>query len=163
MKAPNFYDKILSFILHSGKKVKSFVQNSDIVISMTPSPPILSNIEIWRPPPPLKNSDVFYGRPHMEVCVVATESPYSKVLAGAQERVRETFWYGLLWPLEHSRIYHHSTRPHLTLIAKRAFFRRSNLVPTVFSSPFPLSLLCLLSRYFTFLKFRYCEKATKFE
>ena len=57
----------------------------------------------------------------------------------------------------------HSTRPHLTLIAKRAFFRRSNLVPTVFSSPFPLSLLCLLSRYFTFLKFRYCEKATKFE
>ena len=56
----------------------------------------------------------------------------------------------------------HSTRPHLTLIAKRAFFRRSNLVPTVFSSPFPLSLLCLLSRYFTFLKFTYCEKATKF-
>ena len=57
----------------------------------------------------------------------------------------------------------HSSRPHLTLIAKRAFFRRSNLVPTVFSSPFPLSLLCLLSRYFTFLKFTYCEKATKFE
>ena len=35
----------------------------DVVIPKTPTPLTLFNIVIWWPPPPLKRSDVFYGRP----------------------------------------------------------------------------------------------------
>ena len=51
----DFFWKIV--VLSSAKKIRCRISND-------PYPPISYNIEFWRPPPPLKRSDVFYGRPH---------------------------------------------------------------------------------------------------
>ena len=71
------------------KKSKYFekVQNCnakilDVVFPMTPTPLISYNIVIWRPPPPLKRSDVFYGRPPMIIkwsCVQQVNKKYVNV------------------------------------------------------------------------------------
>ena len=53
----------------------------------------------------------------------------------------------------------HSSRPHFNLNCKESLFSTfKSRLHSLYHC-----YICLLSRYFTFLKFTYCEKATKFE